>query len=254
MKKAIVILSKDISFNILNYYNSLDIGFDIYVVSPNIDNKIKLLYSDFIFFNDNDIFNRQEYPKIELTSRPNWYFQQILKYKIILMLSEKYCYDWVHIIDGDTYVTKHLILSDKIYFTAKNIEKPYQNFIDYTNLNITENKNFITNQMCYKSEYLKEMLTEICGEADWANHFLDLVINYHDCWFSEYQIYACYVKYHYSVEEKPVKIFRRLDLISISVYKAFRKYEIIAEEFGHRSTLLHKLRAKLYYLLGINIG
>lgn len=254
-KKMIAIIAKEIDEEIIQYYNSLkDFKNDIFVITPDFSNEIVQKYTKINFTKDEAILDKKNYPKIKDTDRPGWYYQQLLKYQVVLTFHEKYNYDFVYVIDGDSYIKEDLLLEENIYYTPKLIESEYQNFIDKTNLNLKDSRNFITNQMCYRASYLINMLKEISDNKDWIDVLLDIIIKNNDCWFSEYQIYAIYVKYRFNVLEKPIKVFRRLDLINVTVTRALSKYSVLAKEVYHSRTFLHVLRAKIYFSLGINLG
>ena len=73
--------------------------------------------------------------------------------------------------------------------------------------------------------------------------------------FSEYQTYAEFVLNRYNnFMIKPVKVFRRMDLINDSIDNALRKYDVIAYENHHKTEFFRKLRAILYYKIGKNLG
>lgn len=256
MKKIIAVVCKNITDEILAYYSSFNNEItQICVVSPCIGDEWKVLYPVVTFYEDRELLCREDYSNIEKTSRPNWYFQQFLKYNIVLKLHQKQNFDWVHIVDGDTFLRKEMLLDEALYYTSKKIEAPYQDFIALAALDIPlEDKNFITNQMLYRASYLQEMLTEISGDRDWIEVFIHWITQYPNVWFSEYQLYAVYVKYKYAIAEKPMKIFRRYDLVKVSLEQALKKYDAVAQEFEHKRSILHRIRAKIYYCLGLNLG
>lgn len=252
---AIVIVAKDIEENVITYYEDVQ-NADVFLLSPNINPRLRERFPNIIFLEDNEILGRVKYPKIEKTKIPNWYYQQFLKYSVVLDLYKKKSYNLVHIVDGDSYIKKELIFEEKIFYTSKIIEKPYNNFIHKLNYKFCfETRNFITNQMCYNPKFLEEMLNKIIPEqGDWIDYFCDLIINNEDCWFSEYQVYANFVKCEFNILQEPIKVFRRLDLINVSVSSALNKYSVVSNEVNHKSSVLHTLRAYTYYILNINLG
>ncbi|MEZ7497317.1 hypothetical protein QO200_01025 [Flavobacterium sp. Arc3] len=253
-KYAVVIVAKEISDNILEYYSSGEISYDLFLVSPDYSTSLKDKYKTIIFRKDSEFFDRDSYEVIEKTDRPNWYYQQFLKYCVVINLHKEFYYDFVHIVDGDSFLRKEILLEEKIYYTPKTIEKQYQNFIDRTELKLKDDKNFISNQMCFNPMYLNEMLTNIARDKDWVDYFLEIIVKNDSCWLSEYQLYACYVKYKHSIEEEELKVFRRLDLINVSVEKSLEKYTVVANEVQHNAGLLRTLRANLYFAFGKNLG
>ncbi len=251
---AVVIITKEIDLNILEYYCSGDMIFDLYVVSPNDLSILHDKYKNIKFKNDVSFFNRLEYKDIEKTDRPNWYYQQFLKYNVVIKLYKEHNYKYVHIVDGDSFVRKEILLKEKIYYTPKNIEEQYQNFINETGLGLSDPKNFISNQMCFNPIFLIEMLDKISDKNDWISHFLNILISKNSSWFSEYQLYACFVKYIHNVQEIDLKVFRRLDLVNKSIDKALIKYSVVANEAQHKTDLLRTFRAYLYFVFGKNLG
>lgn len=254
-KKAIVIVAKDIEETLLNYY-TFNIGenADIFLLSPSFDEALQKKFKTIHFIQDCDFLDRTQYSKLEQTSRPNWYYQQFLKYNVVIQLYKTYNYKLIHIIDGDSYVNPDIFFKEKIYYTPKRIEVQYQEFIDKTNVKGRESKNFISNQMCFNPLYLNEMLNFISAEINWIDFFLDILLSNKNLWFSEYQLYACFVKINYGIKEEPLKVFRRIDLIDTSVDKALKKYSIVAFEKGHKNDHLRTIRASIYYFLGKNLG
>lgn len=253
-KNAVVIITKEISDNILKYYSSGEMSYDLFLVSPDCSTSLKDKYKNISFRNDSEFFDRDSYVVIEKTDRPNWYYQQFLKYCVVVNLHKEFNYEYIHIVDGDSFLRKEILLNEIIYYTPKTIEMQYQNFIDKTGLDFKEDKNFITNQMCFNPMYLNEMLVTIARDKDWIDYFLDIIVKNDSCWLSEYQLYACYVKYTHNVEQAYLKVFRRLDLINVSVVKALEQYTVVANEVQHKAGLLRTLRANLYFALGKNLG
>lgn len=251
MKKALVVVSKIINKKTLNYYSTLLPNETIYFVSPEeIPNKEE--FSNIIFKNDNFFLKRKDYLLIDKTPRPNWYYQQFLKYAIVLKLG----YDIVHIVDGDSFIKKEIIFSDKIYYSNKIIENKYNVLIEHLmNKKSFSNRNYITNQMCFEYKYLFSLIQNIgFNEQSWVNGFCELLIDNEEFWFSEYQLYANYVLQNKSLKENTIKVFRRFDLISDSLNNGFNNYDILATEPQHKTSLLRKLRAKLLYQFKLNFG
>lgn len=253
MRTAIAIVAKDIDINIIHYYAGMIRN--VFVITPEISPELNTIFSTVTFFRDEDILDKNCYPKLAQTKRPNWYFQQFLKYCAVLKINKEFGYDLVHIVDGDTYVQESLLQKEILPYTSKKIEIQYQNFISAVFPHLKDDKNFITNQMGFNALYLEEMLQNAVPDNDWINLFIEIIIHNEECWFSEYQLYACYVKYYRKVEETPIKVFRRFDLLKqITIESALGKYQVVAQETNHSDTVLHYLRALLYYSLGKNLG
>jgi hypothetical protein len=251
MKRALVIVSKTLNKKTLKYYSQILSEESIYFVSPCEDIYLKN-FKNVNFRKDDFFLKREDYPIIEQTSRPNWYYQQFLKYSIVLNLD----YDFVHIVDGDSFVKKEILFSDKIYYSNKTIEDNYDKFI--VNLNRKESfskRNYITNQMCFNRNYLISLIYELnFTEENWINRFSDSLISYKNNWFSEYQLYANYLLQNHNFKEKPIKVFRRFDLINDDYDKGFSKYDVLASEPQHKTGILRRVRALLYYTLALNFG
>ena len=100
--------------------------------------------------------SKEDFPLINKTNRPNWYFQQFLKYKIVTTLD----YDLVHIVDGDSFLDEKLLfVQHTLYYTNKNVEINYRNFITKINPRCDiQKKNFITNQICFSRKRLLLLL------------------------------------------------------------------------------------------------
>ena len=118
MKKAIVIVSKVFNIKSLDYYYKIKTINDLIIVSPIFKDSKELLlrYPKIKLIEDKDILSKDEFPLINKTNRPNWYYQQFLKYKIVTSLD----YDLVHIVDGDSFIDKKILfVEDTLYYTNK---------------------------------------------------------------------------------------------------------------------------------------
>ena len=109
MNKVIAIVCKDLNLLTLSYYVKEFVGIDIIVVSPK--ERKQPVYKNVTYRKDKDFLSRENFPMIEDTLRPNWYYQQFLKYSIVLDLK----YDLIHIVDGDSFVRKDLMFSNLIF-------------------------------------------------------------------------------------------------------------------------------------------
>jgi hypothetical protein len=252
MERALVIVSKTLNKKTLKYYSEILSQEPIYFVSPVYDSYLDN-FKNVIYKEDSFFLKRDNFPIIEKTVRPNWYYQQFLKYQIVINLD----YDIVHIVDGDSFVKKDLIFSENILYSSKKIEDNYYDFINLL-FNKKENfskRNYITNQMCFKREYLIELVNQITqSNENWIVYLCSLLLDNNMLWFSEYQTYADYVLNNKFVKEKPIKVFRRFDFINKALHNAFKYYDILAEEPQHNNDILRKIRAKLFYILKQNLG
>lgn len=254
MRNTIAIITKDINEDVLNYYNDLAKVKSFYLITPNKNIQLEKKFSKLKIFEDSDILNRKSHPYIEKTARPNWYYQQFLKYELVFFLD----YDNVHIVDGDSFISESILLEEKkIFYTSKIIEENYTSFIKFFSKfkNITE-RSYITNQMNFSKKELYNMFEELSFKRNsWIKVVSEYLQKNHNNWFSEYQLYANFIiEKEKNVESVELKVFRRLDLINTSVKRALLKYPIVSFEFGHKTDLIRKLRARLYYILGINFG
>ena len=250
MNKVIVIVCKDLNLLALSYYVKEFGSIDIIVVSPK---EIKRpLYKNVIYKKDEDFLIRENFPIIEDTVRPNWYYQQFLKYSIVLDLK----YDLVHIVDGDSFVRKDLMFSNIIFFSKKSVEKQYSNFIEImTKATVHSERNYITNQMCFNRNLLKKLILDLSKEGShWIVKICKTLNGRDDLWFSEYQFYANNLLKTGKAEELEIKVFRRFDIIGKTVEHGFNKYSVLAYETQHKTGLFRKIRAKLFYFLNINLG
>lgn len=252
MKKALAIVSKELNLKILQYYSEILPKETIYFVSP-LKKNIKLPSKNIIHKNDNYFLNRQDYPIIEKTNRPNWYYQQFLKFQVVFKLD----YDIIHIVDGDSFVKKEMLFDEFIFYSRKTIENEYHDFISllFDKKKFISKRNYITNHMCFKRKCLIKMITYLNYSKDnWINQISKRLLKNNNLWFSEYQTYANFMLNNYDTIEKEIKVFRRFDLVDDKLENAFKKYDVLAEEKYHRNSLMRTARAKLFYLLNLNLG
>jgi hypothetical protein len=250
MNKVIVIVCKDLNLSVLSYYNKNFLDIDIIVVSPKERNLP--LYKNVIYKKDEDFLRREDFSIIEDTHRPNWYYQQFLKYSIVINLK----YDLVHIVDGDSFVRKDLMFSNLIFYSKKSIEKQYSNFIEIqTKEKVYSDRNYITNQMCFNKVLLKKIILDLSKEGNhWIVTVCKTLNTKNDLWFSEYQFYANYLLKIGKAKEHEVKVFRRFDIIGQKFEHGFNNYAVLANESQHKTGFFRKIRAKLLYFLNLNLG
>lgn len=147
--------SKSIEYmiNYLNYNK-----YRLFLISPEAEKSKYLLNK----INDNFFLDKQNisnlFKKYNFNGRVGWYFQQFLKYKIVLDIEGE---DFL-IIDGDTMCSSNLIRKNLLCYTGK---QKYLSYYNFYKILFPEHKLsnlfFITNQMYFKKEYLKIMLKEI---------------------------------------------------------------------------------------------
>jgi hypothetical protein len=247
--KAIVIVAENLNVELLKYYSDLKKKFDIVVVSPEINNHLQKLFKNIIFFEDKKFLIINE--NIKNTHRPNWYYQQFLKYSIVLKLN----YKLTHIIDGDSYLNKKCFFKKCFYYTNYNINDNYNLFLADLNLNLINKKNFIVNHMLFERVILKKMLKSLGFTSfDFVEKLSKMLMN-GDKWFSEYQTYASYALSLNKYEVVKTKVFRRFDLLkNQDIFTALSKYSLVSLEKNHKTNFLSRLRANIYYLLKLNLG
>jgi hypothetical protein len=247
--RALVIVAENSSFELLKYYSDLKKEFDIVVVSPVVEKHLQNLFKNIIFFEDKSFLISDE--NIKNTHRPNWYYQQFLKYSIVLKLN----YKLTHIIDGDSYLNKNFFFKKCFYYTNYNINDNYNLFLADLSLNLKNNKNFIVNHMLFEKIILKKMLISFGFTSYDFVEKLSKMLKNGDKWFSEYQTYASYALSFNKYEVVKTKVFRRFDLLNKpDIYMALSKYSLVSLEKNHKSDLLSRLRANVYYLLKLNLG
>jgi hypothetical protein len=250
MKKCIVLVGKNFDKTILNYYNNISIQSKIYIVSPTVFQE-KKIYDRLIFLEDSFFLQKNKF--INKTTRPNWYFQQFLKYMIVLKLKE----DIIHLIDGDSILKFDLFFTNKITYTRKKIDIKYKKFNKlYNNTFLNTNKNFIVNHMVFEKKTLRKMLSSMLLNE---NNFIEKICNHlvsHDIFFSEYQTYALFAMINnnkYKISK--IKVFRRFDLVyNKNIKNALKKYSLISYENYHNKSYLKILYANFLYYMGLNYG
>lgn len=249
MKKKeieILIIAKDILDPVVKYVDELSHSHDIKIVTTK--NNCQAFSKNYII--DENLFLRKGEFISKLKAmgipRPNWYYQQFLKYYLVSMSKA----DGVHIIDGDSVLNKDVVGIERYFYNNKRSYQPYQTFTEFFFPVNKLNNCFVTNQMYFDKKVFSEML-DFLGN-DWAER---LLLNISDeKKFSEYQFYIEYLLLNYSVETYPIKVFRRFDLVNDSIQNGLKKYDLLAWEPEHKTGFLRKIRAKIYYFLSFTIS
>lgn len=252
MKKKVVIVCKELNESTLSYYVSEFKEISILVVTPK-EISTPLLNNNITYKNDNDYLVRENYGCIEDTPRPNWYYQQFLKYSIVL---KSEC-DLIHIVDGDSFVRKDLMFSELIFYSKKKVEREYSNFIKRIDEKIFfSEKNYITNQMCFNKTHLSNLISCLSNKFkdDWIVEICKILHENTNIWFSEYQFYANYVLKNNISKEQEIKVFRRFDIINKPIENGFINYSVLAMEPQHKTGFLRSIRAKIFFCLNFNLG
>lgn len=210
-------------------------------------------WPNFLFINENQILDKEKFQKkLSGIESVGWYYQQFLKYHTVLSAPENN----VHIVDGDSIVKPLWSLNGVLATTGKLAYPKYTVFSELV-LNHECNKySFVTNQMVFNKELLKQMIFEIelIFTDQWENVFIGIMKNNGDAMFSEYQLYGNYVLMTQSVELRKMKVFRRMDRIKADPKIALDKYDLIAYEPQHKTGILRHLRANIYYRMGFTLG
>lgn len=251
----VAIICKELNPKILSYLKDEFKNDKINIVSPCFKKHRK--YNNIREIPDNLILDKNELEAKINIDRFNWYYQQFLKYKLVLYFDD----EETLIIDGDTILKREVIEANTLLSTTWRIIPPYINF----NLKLVEELylnrkpiSFITNQMLFKKKYLKEIieLIEYKTNLNWIEGIVKILNKEKGkLMFSEYQLYADYLLFKSTPIVKNIKVFRRFDLINkFFLNTALNKYQIISFEYSHRSGFLSKIRAYLHFFLGINFG
>ena len=246
--KILVIVSKKIIPEIAGYYAKHFSGWNKIIVSP--DSKGEFVCS-IETVNDN-FYLRYDDVKSKLSGlRVGWYYQQFLKYSIVLNRPERY----VLIVDGDSVLSDGIDFSC-LYSTMRTVPSSYRSFNkemlgpDFGE----EKRSFITNQMMFDSLILKDMIGQLGGSDTWIDKVVTILKKNSNMHFSEYQMYAEYCLIRNNGKYKKLRVFRRFDCISEGMDAGLKKYNLLAYEYQHKTGLLRKLRAKVLYWLGRELG
>ncbi len=239
--KCLCVVSKNPNIEIIQYYKSFKL--DFYLLTPiTPDQKIEGVN----YILDAEVLNYSQF-NFEKTNRPGWYYQQFLKLAVVLKLP----YDYVHIIDGDTYLEENAINSiNKIYYSRKKINYCYCNFNLKFGLSIIQ-KNFIVNHMNFHKETLIAMFEEVF--ISWENILFNIDT---DSWLSEYYSYANYVLASKNdVILEKIKVFRRGDLLpKICLTTLGKQYHLIAFEPQHHTNFFKRKLVRILFFFKFNLG
>lgn len=239
--KCLCIVSRYHNIDIIKYYNKFNL--ELYFLTPIMPDE-KIFGVNYIL--DNDILEYNKF-NFDNTDRPNWYYQQFLKFAVVMKLP----YEYVHIIDGDSYLEENAIYSlNKLYYSSKMINMNYCNFNIFFGLT-TIKKNFIVNHLNFHRDTLIKMFNDVF--ISWENILLNINSK---TWLSEYYSFANYlIESKNDVVIEKVKVFRRGDLLKKSCLNGLGKnYHLIAFEPQHSSNLLKKILVRLFFLFKLNLG
>lgn len=249
-KRSIVIVSYKIYEKVIEYYNNFN-EYNVIVVCPKFTKKNEKIFSNITFYKDD--FFMQDLGDIQSTHRPKWYYQQFLKYKIVLKLN----FDKIHIIDGDSILSPEHFFTKDFHYSPIKINSYYQKFTNVFDTNLKSKRNFIVNHMVFEKQILINFLHHYgTNENDFIKDFCKELKD-GSMWFSEYQNYALYVLNNQSWRIKtPTKVFRRLEsVIKTYDYKTlFKHYSLLAYERYHKKKWLNIIRINLHFILKRNLG
>lgn len=245
----IALVAREINSHILEVYSDT-FSNNIIVVSPSVEPKY---IKNVQIINDNFFMDRDSFLKKCRHHRPVWLYQQFLKYQIVL----KSQYENTLIIDGDSLLSdKKFLEKNKLFYTRKKIENPYNLFIEkMLGVQYCVKENFITNQMNFHKETLREMLnTKFGSDRNFHEKISDELRKTPQFEFSEYQTYAAWSLKKDNTIAEEIKVFRRQDLVRSNAVDGLKKYDLVAYENGHKSGFLRRLRANFYYKFALNLG
>lgn len=278
-KTCIAIFSAEsVDHTYLAYYNKLSalIDSDLKLITPENTSKAEEYKTNLTFLTDEEILeniylNRSKY----VFPRAKWYVQQLIKLSAADLLFRQYT--TVIIVDGDTLISKRTLnlarpVVDKIenraylemfkllgyeeHWTTSAQELLNVKVSPIVNFGIWERETF---QFCLSSSSVK------------FNEWIDVIAddNHHKICqaespiFSEYLLlFVAKILQNRTTRKKdplnPIRTFRRADLLWTSKKKVMscmskNKYDMVAFEKNHSSTLLKKLIAQLFWDLSIDI-
>ena len=245
--------------NLLNYVNKND----ILIVTPEVDDfedfKLKgfNVQADSFFFD----ISKSDLKKLLNSEKKflnSWYYQQFLKYSIVLKCKE---YRNIIIIDADSIILNDRVLKNNfIFLNTTEYHKPYFSTIKNLFPRIKcLNKSAINNFQNFNREVLLEMIYKIENIKD-EKWYLYLIGQINDSFdvraFSEYETYANYSFYFHNHQLQNLKIFRRGDLINLylskdSILKLFKNtsFDIIGFEISHNIKIFHRFYSFVWIII-----
>jgi hypothetical protein len=197
-----------------------------------------------------------------LKMKINWYFQQMLKYSLILELKKD-----VIIIDGDTFPvnSSEIFTLNGVRFLNK--YTPIHKYYEETIFNLlgrymyASDKNFVCEVFPIKYERLKKMISDIEVNTKLPWNFSILLLSSDLIGFSEYQTYGRYeeqfnnINYkdfltlrHYGSLRTPlqnIEVPENIKFITFESYDKVKGYQgILYLPFKILSLLLYKMKLK----------
>lgn len=252
-KTLYAIIGKSIDKGIVNYYEQFsELGKWIYVTPTNTSkdyfwieliDESKYLDKSQLQEKLSRLANEGSFDKRYAV---NWYYQQFLKYSIVLTNST---YEYVYIIDGDTYLKKECLTN---YLLPKISRKRFELYTNFNSkfFDVKNKHNNVCNYMPFQPQVLQNMLNKY---FDTFSDFIDYVVlsntESHDVRFSEYQFYADYLFHIESIVFYDLRMFRRYDLVASNIPAKFN-HDALCIERQHNVNIFKKLIARLLYNLG----
>ena len=251
----------NLAINIINLLKFVNKN-EILIVTPDLDD-----FEDFIkegfnvqadsFFCDiskSDLISLLSSEKKFLNS---WYYQQFLKYSIVLKCKE---YTNIIIIDADSIILNDRVLKNNfIFLNTTEYHKPYFSTIKNLFPSIKcLTKSAINNFQNFNREVLSEMIYNIekIKDEKWYLYLIRQINESNDIRaFSEYETYANYSFHFHGHQVQNLKIFRRGDLINLYLSKDLilrlfknTSFDIIGFEISHHIKILHRLYS-VYWII-----
>jgi hypothetical protein len=194
-----------------------------------------------------------------------WYFQQFLKYQIVLSSNVENCL----ILDADTILLSFMHFAQNRFIPTREYYVPYfrlfkELFAEPPPLTSSS----IVNFMLFNAVYLKQMIQRIQDQNSlrYDCAILQLCAKKPSFYaFSEYETYANWVALQHggAFTADKFKFFRRGDLLcqnlskgallSVVTNASIKGYSSIAFESNHKSSFLKILFARLLYFFSLSI-
>jgi len=244
---------------LLNFVNKNN----ILIVTPEVDDfqEFKLkgfnVKADSVFL-DISKSDLKKFLNSEKKILNSWYYQQFLKYSIVLKCKE---YSNIIIIDADSVILNDRVLkNDFIFLNTNEYHRPYFSTINnlFPSIQCLA-KSAINNFQNFNREVLLEMIYNIekINDEKWYLYLIGQINDSYDLRaFSEYETYANYAFYFHRHRIQNLKIFRRGDVLNLyfskeSILKLLKNtsFDIIAFEISHDIKIVHRLYNILWVVI-----
>lgn len=183
-----------------------------------------------------------------------WYLQQYLKLAYAWTSASP---TFIH--DGDTIFSPSLLSllrSSKFLLTTKEDASLYNSGCLRLGIAVATKHSLIANGGLFDGELLRPL----GAPEDWFIRSIEeTVLHGPGSDFSEYQIVGNLLLAHHQNPLRPIKFFRRFDLLTPSgsglpsdrrLQQALKRYDAIAFERGHQQSLRYRLAGRLAYWTG----